>query len=258
MEKAIDITDLSFSYGRQSILREVNVSFAAHRFSVLLGTNGSGKSTLFKAMTGLLSGYEGIVKIKGTPVRSLTHKQRASQIGYLPQFYQTVFPFTVEDILLTGRAAFSGFAPAKRDRALVTQVLAELGLERLRQKLFPELSGGEQQMVMIGRLLMQDPEIIILDEPTNHLDVYYQHFLMNKLKAFVEEGRTVIAIMHNPTLAYQFADDFFFMLDKMVVPAVSTAEQELEMLKAVYHTDFLHISHEGLKIVLPVGEGMLK
>ncbi|NSL86020.1 ABC transporter ATP-binding protein [Chitinophaga sp. Mgbs1] len=255
MELAIEIKNMSFSYGRQTILQEVNAGFGARRFSVLLGTNGSGKSTLFKSITGILSGYKGEVHVKGRLISQLTYKERARQIGFLPQFYQTVFPFTVEDILLTGRAAFSGFSPTGEDRALAEQVLAELGLEALRKKHFPQLSGGEQQMVMIGRLLMQDPEIIILDEPTNHLDVYYQHFLMSKLKAFVAEGRTVIAIMHNPTLAYQFADDFFFMLNNTVVPAVSTDMPELDMLKAVYNTSFLNIRHDGLKIVLPVGAG---
>ncbi|MBV7530912.1 ABC transporter ATP-binding protein [Chitinophaga sp. sic0106] len=258
MELAIEVKQLNVSYGKQAILRDVNVGFGERRFSVLLGTNGSGKSTLFKAMTGLLSGYRGTVLVKGKHIGELSHQHKAKQIGFLPQFYQTVFPFTVEDILLTGRAAFSGFSPHRKDKVLVGEVLAELGLERLRNKLFPQLSGGEQQMVMIGRLLMQDPEIIILDEPTNHLDVYYQQFLMNKLKAFVGEGRTVIAIMHNPTLAYQFADDFYFMLDKQVVPACQEAVPELDMLKAVFSTDFLHIPHEEWKIVLPVGEGVLR
>ncbi|MCW3464938.1 ABC transporter ATP-binding protein [Chitinophaga nivalis] len=254
MELAIEIKQLNFSYGKQTILENVNAGFGTRRFSVLLGTNGSGKSTLFKSITGILSGYKGVVEVKGCPIDQLTYKQKARQIGFLPQFYQTVFPFTVEDMLLTGRAAFSGFAPTEKDRVMVAEVLAELGLEGLRKKRFPQLSGGEQQMVMIGRLLMQHPEIIILDEPTNHLDVYYQHFLMNKLKAFVADGRTVIAIMHNPTLAYQFADDFFFMLNKTVVPAANAAVPELDMLKAVYNTNFLHIPHDDLPIVLPVGD----
>lgn len=256
METAIEVKQMSFSYGRQTILQEVNVGFGARKFSVLLGTNGSGKSTLFKSITGVLPGYRGEVYVKGLPMAKLTHKQKAGLIGFLPQFYQTVFPFTVEDILLTGRAAFSGFSPTAKDYAMVEQVLTELGLEGLRKKRFPQLSGGEQQMVMIGRLLMQDPEIIILDEPTNHLDVYYQHFLMNKLKTFVEQGRTVIAIMHNPTLAYQFADDIFFMLDKTVMPAGNGAEPDLQLLKAVYNTNFLHVRHDGLKIVLAAGEMM--
>ncbi|MBC9933504.1 ABC transporter ATP-binding protein [Chitinophaga qingshengii] len=253
MATAIEIKNMSFAYGKQTILKEVNVKFCERKFSVLLGTNGSGKSTLFKSITGILSGYKGDIQVKGIPIMQLTHKRKAALIGFLPQFYQTVFTFTVEDILLTGRAAFSGFAPTANDRTLAQQVLAELGLEGLRRKLFPQLSGGEQQMVMIGRLLMQDPEIIILDEPTNHLDVYYQHFLMNKLRGFVANGRTVIAIMHNPTLAYQFADEVFFMLDKTVMPAVNADLPDLEMLKAVYNTNFLDIRHEELKIVLPTG-----
>ncbi len=251
MEAAIEIKNMRFSYGRHAVLDDVNASFYKHKFSVLLGTNGSGKSTLFKSITGLLPGYEGTVLINGKQTDILSHKQKAALVGFLPQFYQTVFPFTVEDILLTGRAAFSGFSPTKEDRQMVGRVLHELDIERLRKKLFTHLSGGEQQMVMMGRLLMQDPEIMILDEPINHLDVYYQHFLMDRLKALTANGHTVIAIMHNPTLAYQFADDFHFMHQKKVVSSRHSGQPDLAILKSVYNTNFLNIEHDNVKTVLP-------
>ncbi len=251
MEAAIEIKHMYFSYGKHTVLEDVNAGFCKHKFSVLLGTNGSGKSTLFKSITGLLSGYEGTVLINGQQTRNLSHKQKAALVGFLPQFYQTVFPFTVEDILLTGRAAFSGFSPTKEDRQMVGKVLNELDIAHLRKKLFTHLSGGEQQMVMMGRLLMQNPEIMILDEPINHLDVYYQHFLMDRLKALTANGHTVIAIMHNPTLAYQFADHFLFMHQKKIISSSHPGQPDLAILRSVYKTNFLNIEHNNLKIVLP-------
>lgn len=252
MNLAIETKALSFAYGNARILQQVNVGFHENKFSVLLGTNGSGKSTFFKCITGLLTDYEGEVYVNKQPVKNLAHKQKAALIGFLPQFYQTVFPFTVADILLTGRAAFSGFAPTKKDRARVNSVLAELEITSLEHKLFTQLSGGEQQMVMIGRLLMQDPEIIILDEPTNHLDVYYQNFLMEKLRGYAANGKTIIAVMHNPTLAYQFADHFFFMHDSTILSPSYSDVPDIDVLKSVYNTNFLNIQHNNLKIVLPV------
>ncbi|MGN6439477.1 MAG: ABC transporter ATP-binding protein [Agriterribacter sp.] len=252
MQPAVEIKNMSFSYGDHSILENVNAAFPRHQFSVLLGTNGSGKSTLFRFIAGISQGYNGQVYINGTPAESLKRKQKAAIVGFLPQFYQTVFPFTVKDILLTGRAAFSGFSPSRKDIQQASQVLGELEIKHLQNKLFTELSGGEQQMVMIGRLLMQNPEIIVLDEPTNHLDVYYQQFLMEKLKVFAENGRTVITIMHNPTLAYLFANRFYFLHQKKIISSNDLPDMGIAMLRSVYNSNFLTLQHNNLKIVLPV------
>ena len=247
----INIQNLHIRYGRKTILDNVNIEFSANRFSVLLGANGSGKSTLFRAVAGLHAKYEGTITIAGTNSAAMKFKDRAKLMGFLPQFYQTVFPFTVEEIMLTGRVAFSGFAPAKEDRELLEQVLHDLDLTHLRKEPFTVLSGGEQQMIMIGRLLMQHPKIIVMDEPTNHLDVYYQNFLMRKLKAYAKNGVTVIAIMHNPTLAYQYADDFFFMNNRSVINSEQCSMPDLERLQEVYRTEFMHVQHNNLRIVLP-------
>lgn len=252
MTPAIQLQNLDFSYGTRKILHAVNASFYKQRFSVLLGTNGSGKSTLFQSIGGILTGYGGRVLINGHDVKQLKTKTKAGLIGFLPQFYQTAFPFTVEDILLTGRAAFSGFQPTTGDKKKVVEVLEELEITSLYKKRFTELSGGEQQMVMIGRLLMQNPEIIVLDEPTNHLDVYYQNFLMEKLRQLINKGHTVIAVMHNPTLAYLFADDFYFLHQNVIMAAENMSAIDLEMLKNVYRTNFVNFEHKNLKIVLPI------
>ncbi|NML20854.1 ABC transporter ATP-binding protein [Pseudoflavitalea sp. G-6-1-2] len=247
----IIIQNLHIRYGKKSVLHDVNMEFPANKFSVLLGANGSGKSTLFRAIAGLHAKYEGSITIAGANSAAMQFKERAKLMGFLPQFYQTVFPFTVEEIMLTGRVAFSGFSPAKHDRELLEQVLHDLDLTHLRKEPFTVLSGGEQQMIMIGRLLMQNPKIIVMDEPTNHLDVYYQNYLMRKLKAYANNGVTVIAIMHNPTLAYQYADEFFFMNNGTVINSEQCSIPDLERLQEVYKTEFLHVEHNNLKIVLP-------
>jgi iron complex transport system ATP-binding protein len=252
MESAIDIRGLHFFYGKKKILDNVNCAFPGGQFSVLLGANGSGKSTLFKIIAGLLPGYEGAITVYGSNAARLRFKERASLIGFLPQFHRTVFPFSVEEILLTGRAAFSGFSPVKADRMRLEQIMEELELEGLREAPFTLLSGGEQQMVMIGRLLMQNPRIIVMDEPTNHLDVYYQHRLMYKLKQYTTKGVTVICIMHNPTLAYQYADGVYFMHQRTVLSPALTSIPDLHLLRSIYGTEFRHIEQEDLNIVLPV------
>lgn len=251
---AIDILDLHFSYGKKEVLSDLNVSFPKGKFSVLLGVNGSGKSTLFKIIAGLLHGYSGIVSLMGKDSSRITFKDRAPLIGFLPQFYQTVFPFNVEEILLTGRTAFSGFAPKDEDWKQAENVISELGLPHLRHANFTELSGGEQQMVMVGRLMMQNPAIIVLDEPTNHLDVYYQNHLMYKLKHYASTGHTVIAVMHNPTLAYQYADEVYFMYDKTILIPPQNTVIDIDLLKKIYNVNFLRFDYGEKKYIFPEGK----
>ena len=249
--KFIEITNLTFSYGKNALLDEVNVHFHKNHFSVILGVNGSGKSTLFKLIAGTEKYKHGNILWEGEPLKNFKGQARAKRIGYLPQFYQSVFSYTVEQVMLTGRAAFNRLAPASSDYDRVKKILSDLELLHLKNQDFTTLSGGQQQLVMIGRLLMQDPELLLLDEPTNHLDVYYQHQLMKKLADYVANGLTVIAIMHDPTLAYQYANQFYFMHKNKIVSTPDHAP-DAQLLEMVYGIPFISISQNLHDIVLPV------
>lgn len=254
MRNAIEIKQLEFAYTQQNVLKKLDVSFVEHKFSVLLGINGGGKSTLFKIIAGLLKNYSGDISIFGQDLANISFKQRAPLIGFLPQFNQSVFSFTVEDVLLTGRTAFSGFSIKDADRELANEIMEDLSILHLKDKAINLLSGGEQQIVMIGRLLMQRPKILLLDEPTNHLDVYYQHYLMAKLKKYSEQGFTVIAIMHNPTLAFQYADHFYYLHDGHAHTASDPSIPDIELLEAVYNMSFVQVDKNGKTFILPFGE----
>lgn len=251
---AIQINNLYYAYGNKSVLKEVNASFPLNKFSVLLGINGGGKSTLFKIIAGLLKNYQGSISIYGREINKLKFKDRASLIGFLPQFTQSVFSFTVEEILLTGRTAFSGFTPKKQDREIALKIMEDLSILHLRYKAYTQLSGGEQQIVMIGRLLMQNPKILLLDEPTNHLDVYYQHYLMEKLKAYSRNNITVIAIMHNPTLAFQHADHFCYLHEGSIHTPENPTEGNIQLLEKVYNMNFFEFIKDNRKFMLPYNE----
>lgn len=249
-DKFLEIKNLSFSYGKQPILENVNIHFYRNKFSVILGINGSGKSTLFKLLSDVERGFSGTIEWQGELLGNFKGKERAKRIGYLPQFYQSVFPYSVEQVLLTGRAAFNRFAPKSEDYQKVTQILIDLELTHLRDKDFTTLSGGQQQLIMIGRLLMQDPELLLLDEPTNHLDVYHQHHLMKKLTSYLANGLTIIAIMHDPTLAYQYANHFYFMIDKKIESKPNHLP-DTDLLEKVYEIPFFNLNYDSTQIVLP-------
>lgn len=250
-EAAISINNLHVQFKNRIVLDQTNVEFPPGKFSVLLGINGSGKSSLFRIIAGLSSNYEGTVLLKGVNVNDFTNKKRAATIGFLPQHHSIVFPFTVEQILLTGRVAFSGFSPTKKDHQLLENVLEELGLLELRKRQFNSLSGGEQQMVMIARIMMQNPDIILLDEPTNHLDVYYQEFLLRKVKDFCKQGKSVVSIMHNPTLAFYHSDYVYLLNQGKIHSHEEIVKNDFQLLNDAYRCRFIRVQSEGHTIIMP-------
>ncbi|SFH31391.1 ABC transporter ATP-binding protein [Pontibacter chinhatensis] len=251
-EAAIEVKGLSFGYGQTPVLEEVSVAFPANRFSVLLGRNGSGKSTLFNIVAGLQKYKKGSVKLMGKERSNMSFSDCARVLGFLPQFHKSVFPFQVKDVVLTGRAAFSVFSPGKSDREKVVQAIEELGISHLADRPYTELSGGEQQLVMIARVLVQHPRIILLDEPTNHLDVYYQTYVLEKLKKLTENNLTVIAIMHDPNMAFLYADQCYFMKNRTVVmPSIEPDNHADTFLEYVYDVRFTTVMVNNKLMVVP-------
>lgn len=248
----IQIDQLNYAYGHKKVLKNIHLEFPENQFSVILGRNGCGKSTLFKLMAGLEPVKDGLIRYSRKPLSDFKGKDRAALLGFLPQFHKTVFPFLVKDVVITGRAAFSRYRPSKSDWERVDQALLDLDIEHLRDRPYTELSGGERQLVMIARILVQAPKVILLDEPTNHLDVYYQSYLMKKLRQLSRQNFTVIAIMHDPNLAFLFADHLFFMRQHEVVkPESKTRITDPKFLKSVYDVEFHEAMIQDKTIVIP-------
>ncbi|MFT4021150.1 MAG: ABC transporter ATP-binding protein [Acinetobacter sp.] len=249
---AIDVQNVSFSYDRKMILKDIHVAFKQDRFSVVLGRNGSGKSTLFNLLVGLYPIQSGSIHIAGQSLEHLQGKQRAACLGFLAQSHQSVFNFSVMDVILTGRAAYQRFSVTADDKILAEKALQSLEIEHLACRDYTTLSGGERQLVMIARILTQNPKIILLDEPTNHLDVYYQVYLMEKLKKLSQQGYTVVSIMHDPNLAFLYADEFSFIKNQTILrPQHGSDYSDPAFLQQVYDVPFQQVTFDERKIVMP-------
>ncbi len=236
--QAIEMKHVCFTYGKRTILDDLCCVFPQGKMAMVLGRNGSGKSTLFNILTGIQLDYEGEITINSIDRRTMKRgKHGTLRIGFMNQFHQTTFPFSVFDVVLTGRAAFSRFAPSKIDRLRVKEILGRFDLLRYSDKPYTALSGGERQLVLLCRVLVQDPDIILLDEPTNHLDLHYQIALLDHLKEMVEAGKTVVCIMHDPNLAFQYGDCFYVMdagkLTDLSDASPEAVHRELEQAYAV-------------------------
>jgi iron complex transport system ATP-binding protein len=213
---ALTVEDLTFAYEGRPVLENIGFRAPKGEFTVLLGKNGSGKSTLLKCLAGLVPFQKGRIAVLGKDLRRLPLSERAKLIGYLPQFHQPVFPFTVEEVVLTGRAAYVYFTPAKQDKAKAEQAMERVGLEAFRKRPYSELSGGERQLVLIARLLAQEPRIILLDEPLTHLDLPNQIRFLKMIKEFTASGLTVLAVLHELNSALLHGNHFIFLKEGRV------------------------------------------
>ena len=169
---SIEVRNLNFSYGNRQVLHDISFTANSGEFLSILGPNGVGKSTLFRCVLGLLSGYTGTVSVDGTDVRSFSVREMAKHIAYIPQSSHPIFNYSVSDIVLMGRTSgLSTFrSPKKQDVELSQWAMEKVGISHLALRCFHRLSGGEQQLVLIARALVQKAPVLMLDEPTANLD----------------------------------------------------------------------------------------
>lgn len=238
----VKIERLSFSYGNNHVLEDVSFALKEGQAVALLGRNGSGKSTLLKIMLGLLKPSSGSVLLDGK--ESLSIKERSKLVAYIPQYSTDVFSQKVIDTVVLGKAGqMQLFArPGKEDYREAEERLAELGIESLRNRPMNKLSGGERQLVLISRALMQDAKTLLLDEPTASLDYSNQIMVMEKIKALTGKGYSALFSTHNPELALMYADSIV-LLDDGKSEFIEKPESLVssDRLSKLYRRD-LHIS----------------
>lgn len=206
----IKVTNASFSYGTRDIFEDISFSVQPGEIFCLLGPNGSGKTTLLDCILGTNRLKKGRIEIDGKDINSLNPRMLARQISYVPQRHECTFPYSVMDITMMGRAAYTGIfsAPSSNDRDIAEKALKSTGIFDLKDRPYTKLSGGELQLVMIARALAQDTRVIVMDEPTAHLDFGHELVVLEAIINMVKEK--VISILmatHFPNHAFYFEDN---------------------------------------------------
>lgn len=248
----IDIRDVTFGYGTHSIFDNVSLKIPDGKLTVIIGRNGSGKSTLLKLIAGIYSPQRGSIEVLGKDLKDLSISERARLVGYLTQTHYPVFPFTVEDVVLTGRASYVLTTPREIDGTEASRAMSRMGIEELRARPYNELSAGEKQLVMIARVLAQKPKVLLMDEPTSHLDLPNQVRLLNTVKDLVVSGLTVIIVIHDPNMGFMYGDNFIFIKrGKIIKPADENQPYDRTMLSDVFSMKIRIASDKGKSWIMP-------
>lgn len=206
----VAVKDASFSYGSQGIFERISFSVGPGEIFCLLGPNGCGKTTLLDCILGFHRLRSGNISIMGKDSGSFRPGRIARQIAYVPQRHEPTFPYTVREIVTMGRAAYLGLfqTPSQADRRMADEALERIGIQHLRNRPYTQLSGGETQLVMIARAMVQQTPVVILDEPTAHLDFHYELVIMEVITGLVKNGGlAIIMATHFPNHAFYFQNN---------------------------------------------------
>lgn len=205
---AIEVKDLSFSYGKNStdILHNINLSVKSGEFLGIIGPNGGGKSTLIKQMGGLLTPSSGQVLINGRDLNRIKNAEKAREVAMVNQQNIFVFDFTVEEMVAMGRIPHGHrlSAMTAKDWDIVTEMMDRCSVGHLAKRSVNRLSGGELQRALIARALTQETPILLLDEPVSQLDLRFQWEIMDLAQAL--QHKTVVIVLHDLNLAARFCD----------------------------------------------------
>jgi cobalamin transport system ATP-binding protein len=206
MNPAIRIHDLSFAYKDKPVLDGISLSIDKGEMIGLIGPNGSGKTTLLKIFSAVLTA-SGEVQLNGRNIRTYGRRELSRLFAMVPQESQILFPYTVAEIVLMGRASYHSplALEGKRDLEVARASVELTDCLSFADRYLHELSGGEKQRVIIARALAQEPEILLLDEPSAFLDLRHQvqvFELMRRLNR--ERGLTIVAALHDLNLAALF------------------------------------------------------
>lgn len=229
--------DLHAMLGGTEILHGIDFTVGDRSLVGVIGPNGSGKSTLLKCIYRVLKPSEGAVFVDGQPLSEYRVRDSAKKIAVLAQHNFYNFEFTVQDVVLMGRAPHK--RALERDSAadfkIVHEAMERVGVASLRDRLFSTLSGGEQQRVLLARALAQQTPCLILDEPTNHLDIKYQLELLDLVRSL---DRTVIAAIHDLNIAAMYCDTIFVIQSGHIVAAGAPRDVlTRSLIRSVYEVD---------------------
>lgn len=250
----LKIRDIEFGYGSVPILKNVCMELKRSEMIAIVGPNGVGKSTLIRCIDLILTPNNGSILLDGQEMKKMKRTEVAKKMGYVPQKASQSFPATVYDTILIGRRPHLGWQSSDEDNGKILDVLELLGIEDLAMKDFNDLSGGQQQKVMIARALAQDADILLFDEPTSNLDIRHQLEVMEITENLIhEKGMSVIMAVHDLNLGSRYANKVIMMYKGGIFSAGDPASVlTTENIKKVYNVEAEVSNRNGRPHIIPI------
>jgi iron complex transport system ATP-binding protein len=260
MRTGFRMNSLDVFYGYRQILKEINLEVKPGEVLAVIGPNGSGKSTLIRVSSGILIPQRGSVTVDDINVHNLTPERRARLISVVPQAVRLPDSFSAFETVLMGRTSYVGWLgnESKVDRQASISAMERTNTGCLAEQYIGELSGGEQQRVLIARALAQAAPVMLMDEPTAHLDLKYQSSIMGLIQSLAHnDGLAVLIVLHDLNLASLYADRVALIVGGKLLACGSPEEVlNAETLTNAYGVPVNVVAHPIYQspLVLPDGK----
>jgi zinc/manganese transport system ATP-binding protein/zinc transport system ATP-binding protein len=249
MQPLIELSNVTFGYGAQPVLNEINLHLHPGQFAALVGPSGAGKTTLLKLILGTLSPSQGKICIDGC----LVGNGRKLRTGYVPQL-ETVdwnFPVTVEQVVLMGRAQLTSAWPwhSREDKRRMREALTLLGIEGLAQRAIRDLSGGQQQRTFLARALVSEPDLLVLDEPTAGVDTRTAESVLHLLAGLNKRGMTILMTTHDLNAAAAHVPWVICLNGEVIAQGRPEDVFTVATLNQTYKGDMVVIRQDGMLFI---------
>lgn len=255
-KSGIGCSDLTITVPDRTLIDALELDVAAGEFLAILGPNGVGKSLALHTFAGVRAATQGTVTLDREPLDSLSRQQIALGLALLPQYTEDFFPATVFDTVMIGRHPHIGRLQweSARDFEIARNALRDVDLADLVDRDILTLSGGERRRLAVAQVLTQTPHVFLLDEPTNHLDPQHQLDVLRVFRHLADEGRTVLASLHDVNLAARFADRCLLLFGDGRWTVGRTSEVlDSERLSDLYHTPIETVPWGSRQLFVAVG-----
>ncbi len=243
---------VSVELSGRRVVHDVELAVPEGELLALVGPNGAGKSTLLSALSGERHPETGRVTLDGRPIRDIEPLELARLRAVLTQDNAVSFPFLVGQVVQMGRSPWLRTGQREQDAEAISQALERADVTHLLGRRFTQLSGGERARVSLARVLAQDTPIVLLDEPTAALDLRHQEDVLRIARQLAAEGRTVVVVLHDLSLAGAYADRVA-LLENGRMRALGAPAEVLteELVSEVYGLAVEVLVRDGRPLVIP-------
>ncbi len=246
---------LTFSYGKNTVLKDVSAKFKEKGITTLLGANGSGKSTLFNICTKNLTPERGIIILDGENIFDINQKKFAGKVAIVHQQNRIMGDINVRQLVSYGRTPYMKLMRGydKEDNDAIDWAIDVTGLRDVSERPVVSLSGGQRQRVWIAMSLAQKSQMLFLDEPTTYLDIKYQIELLELIRNLNRElGITIVMVLHDINQAIKYSDRVIGLKSgKIKFEGAPNDVITDESVSGLYDIELAVESFKGLKVVMP-------